>query len=123
MTVQLCFTTAVIRKDAIAAHYPGGLAAFADAFGPFREDEALVGICSMSTGELGEIIESIASTGFDIDRHVAIGDRWPGPFETVDGIAFEKEDQPNGLSMLGDRSRRHRSERRDQEVRLRSRMS
>jgi len=80
---------AVIRKDAIAAHYPGELPAFTAAFGPFREDEDLVGICSMSTGELGEIVERIAATGFDTGQHVAIGDRWAGPFELVPGIVFE----------------------------------
>jgi hypothetical protein len=78
MTVLLCFTTAVIRKDAIAAHYPGGLHAFAKEYAPLREDDELAAICCMSTGELGEIVAHIAATGFDVARHVAIGDRWAG---------------------------------------------
>jgi hypothetical protein len=97
MTVLLCFTTAVIRKDAIAAHYPGGLHAFAKEYAPLREDDELAAICCMSTGELGEIVAHIAATGFDVARHVAIGDRWAGPFEVVPGIVFENLGGSGGM--------------------------
>lgn len=89
MSIPLRFMTAVIRKDAIATHYPGGLTLFQTMFNPAIEDECLYALCSMSGGELGEVVEKLGSTGFDTDRHVAIGDMWAGPFHAVPGIAFE----------------------------------
>lgn len=89
MSVTLRFTTAIIRKDAIANHFPGGTPAFVKAFAPAIEDDGLYALCSMSSGELGEIVESMRLAGFDTDRHVAIGDMWAGPFHDVPGIVFE----------------------------------
>ncbi len=99
MSVELHFMTIVIRKDALAQHYPGGLPAFKHAFPSRREDDDLVGMCAMSGGEIGEMIEQLAAAGFDTDRHVAVGDMWAGPFQEVSGIVFAKAIQPNGFPL------------------------
>jgi hypothetical protein len=91
MAVKLRFMSAIIRKDAIAEHFPGGDHAFRKTFQPEIEDEGLYALCSMSSGELEEIVETLRSSGFDTDRHVAIGDMWAGPFHEVSGIVFETE--------------------------------
>ena len=59
MSVQLRFMTSIVRKDVLLQHFPGGIPAFQDAFAPAIEDESLYALCSMSSGELGEIIEKI----------------------------------------------------------------
>ena len=91
MSIPLRFMTAIVRKDVIATFYPGGLTLFQQTFNPVIEDNCLYAISSMSSGELGEIVEKLGSTGFDTDRHVAIGDMWAGPFHEVSGIVFETE--------------------------------
>jgi hypothetical protein len=104
MSVPLRFMTAIVRKDDLSQHFPGGIPAFQDAFAPAIEDESLYALCSMSSGELGEIVEKLASSGFDTDRHVAIGDMWAGPFHEVPGIVFESGSSDNGMPQWSARS-------------------
>ena len=91
MSIKLSFLSAVIRKQDLASHFPGGLAAFQQIFHPAIEDDDLYALCSMSGGELGETIEKIAAAGFDSERMVAVGDMWSGPFNSVAGISFTSE--------------------------------
>jgi hypothetical protein len=97
MSVQLRFMTAIVRKDVLLQHFPGGIPAFQDAFAPAIEDESLYALCSMSSGELEEIVEKIANTGFDTERYIAVGDMWAGPFIEVPGIVFESGSSDNGM--------------------------
>lgn len=89
MPVQLRFMTAIVCKDAIAKYFPGGTQSFEERFLPALQDDFLYGLCSMSSSELGEIVESLRLAGFDTARFVAIGDMWAGPFKEVAGIVFE----------------------------------
>ncbi len=97
MSVRLRFMTALVRKDVLMQHFPGGIPAFQKSFAPAVEDESLYALCSMSSGELGEIIERLASTGFDTERFVAVGDMWGGPFNQVPGIVFEPGGPDGGM--------------------------
>ena len=92
MSIKLSFLSAVMRKQDLANHFPGGLAAFEQTFHPAIQDDDLYALWSMSSGELGETVEKIAAAGFDTSRLVALGDMWSGPFNSVAGIAFTSDD-------------------------------
>lgn len=97
MAIELRFLTALIRKDAVAASFPGGLAGFRRTHPEALEDESLFAIRSLSGGELNEALDDIAAAGLDLGACCAVGDMWGGPFTPCDGIAFERIESESGL--------------------------
>ena len=91
MSIQLKFMSAVVRKNVVESHYPGGCAAFESRHMLATEDDELYALFAMSGGELGERIDEIKASGFDADRFVAIGDMWHGPIRQAQGIRFHVE--------------------------------
>ncbi len=86
MTITLKFLSAVVRKEDVEAHYPGGCAAFEHQHLVGSEDDALYALFDMSSGGIDDRIEELRQRGFDVERYVAVGDMWHGPIRQVPGI-------------------------------------
>lgn len=88
MTVEVKLLSALIRKADVAAHYPGGCAAFEANHLLGEGDSHLYRLIAMSGQDLESSIEQIAQAGLDADRFVSIADMWGGPFKRVPGIEY-----------------------------------
>lgn len=95
MSIRLKFLTAAIKKSAVRRHYPGGLSGFRQDFPDAQEDPYLIGICSMSGGELEEILARIDENGLCLNGCSVIGDQLIGPLRQHPHFAFtERPSQP-----------------------------
>jgi len=81
MTVEVKFLSALIRKADVAAHYPGGCAAFEQSHLLGTGDEHLYCCLAMSGQDLDVLIEQIHQAGFDTEQFVSMADMWGGPFK------------------------------------------
>ncbi len=88
MTVEVKLLSALIRKADVAAHYPGGCAAFEANHRLGEGDSHLYRLIAMSGQDLEWAIEQITQAGLDTDRFVSIADMWAGPFKRVPGIKY-----------------------------------
>lgn len=93
MTVEVKLLSALIRKADVAAHYPGGCAAFEAKHLLGEGDSHLYRFIAMSGQDLEFSIEQIAQAGLDVDRFVSIADMWGGPFKRVPGIEYVCESE------------------------------
>lgn len=93
MTVEVKLLLALIRKADVAAHYPGGCAAFEAKHLLGEGDSHLYRFIAMSGQDLEFSIEQIAQAGLDVDRFVSIADMWGGPFKRVPGIEYVCESE------------------------------
>jgi len=89
MSIPIKFLTAAIKKSAIRRDYRGGLAAFRKNHPNALEDHYLVGIVSMSGGELQEVLERIGDHGIRLLESCAVGDQFIGPIERHPHFAFD----------------------------------
>ena len=86
--LPISLLTAVFTKAGVAAGYPGGVSGFRDDHPHAKEDRHLLAIVSMSSGELQEKLDTIASRGLDLAECCAVADMFAGPFEGCTGIEF-----------------------------------
>src|ERR1035437_1097216 len=92
MAIPISLLTAVLKKDAIEASYPGGLTSFLQDHLDIPQDEYLVGVPFMSGGELQEFVDSLKASGFDLARGLAVGEMFHGEWEHCTGIEFRAVD-------------------------------
>jgi hypothetical protein len=94
--IRLTFTTLVVKKRSLDDTYPAGLRGFLAQFPHARQDDRLVTVSAMSTGEIGEIYQHLEQVGFDVENECAIGDQFAGPFKECQGIEFyrSRPDRP-----------------------------
>lgn len=94
--IRLTFTTLVMKKRSLADTYPGGLRGFLAQFPHAQQDDRLVTVSAMSTGEIGELYQHLEQAGFDVENECAIGDQFAGPFKDCPGIEFyrSRPDRP-----------------------------
>lgn len=89
MAVELEFASVIVRKSALERTHPGGIDGFVRRALPnFVEDDLLVRVAYMSTGEASELIEELAHAG--IARHdmaLVQGDAAPRPSPDVASTA------------------------------------
>jgi len=96
--IPIRFLTVVVRKAAIESGYPGGFARFLERHPrPLLEDEKLVGIVSMSTGEAEGTFVALKESGVDMDGAGALADMMLGPLRAASGIAFRREQSEDPL--------------------------
>lgn len=86
--IAIHFLTAVFTKEGIATAYPGGLEAFRADYPEATEDDALLGIASMSGGDMGALIDDILGKGTDLSHCHAIADMYIGPMVSCPAIRF-----------------------------------
>jgi hypothetical protein len=115
MSIRIVFSTAVVKKSAVRRNYQGGEAAFRAAFPYASEDRQLFGISSMSTGEMGEIIDELTAGGLKLSSCFALGgsgEVYPCPdilIEQVSGGIFPRwearalVDEPEVMSAEGEK--------------------
>lgn len=84
--VRIVCLTAVFTRAGVQAGYPGGVPGFRQDYPDAREDRHLLTITSMSSGELGEILDAIAATGLDLSACCAVADAFTGPVLACPGI-------------------------------------
>ena len=77
--VRIVFLTALFTRAGLQAGYPGGVPGFRQDHPYARADRHLLTITSMSSGELGEILDAIATAGLDLSACCAVADAFTGP--------------------------------------------
>ena len=92
MSIPIHCLTAVLKKEAINAGYPGGLSRFLQDRPGVPQDEHLVGVPFMSGGELQEFVDSLKAIGFDLARGLAVGEMLHGEWGPCSGIEFRSVD-------------------------------
>jgi hypothetical protein len=95
MALPIQFLTLVVDKTAIRSRYPGGLPQLAVDFGPFRQDDELVGFCAMSGGDVENILERLCERGLQLGRDMALGDMMHGELESCPGVRFIRSEGPD----------------------------
>jgi hypothetical protein len=88
MSIRIVFSTAVIKKTAVRRSYQGGEPAFRAAYPHASEDQQLFGLASMSTGEMGEIVDELIAAGLKLSSCFALGS--PCEIYPCPDIVFEK---------------------------------
>ena len=89
MAIPITFITVVIRKDALESDYPGGVAAFREQRqGRLEEDEHLVGVAFMSSGEVQPFLDVLMALGMHLPTSCAIGEMMNGEQFSCEGIGF-----------------------------------
>ena len=88
MAIPISFLTAILKKEALEAGYPGGLSRFLQDRPGVPQDEYLVGVAFMSSGELREFVNALRLCGFDVQRGLAVGEMFHGEWEPCQGIEF-----------------------------------
>lgn len=88
MAIPIRFFTAVLKKTAIEAGYPGGLVRFLQDRPGVSQDRHLVGVPFMSGYGLQCFIDLLRATSFDISGGLAVGEMVHGEWEPCDGIEF-----------------------------------
>ena len=95
MSLPIRFMSAVLVKDVLEAHFPGGLAGFRTAYPGLPEDEHLVRFCAMSWDDLGARLDVLRALGVPIEGQFAVADMFAGPFVSCERIVIEAdEDAP-----------------------------
>ena len=98
MTIPIGFLTAVLKKAAIEAGYPGGYTRFLQEHPSVPQDDHLVGVPFMSGGALQEFVDSLKATGFDVAQGLAVGEMFHGEWEPCSGIEFRAVDPDRPFS-------------------------
>lgn len=98
MAIPISFLTALLKKEAIEAGYPGGLSRFMQDHPGLPQDEHLVGVPFMSGSELQEFVDSLEAIGFDLAQGLAIGEMFYGEWEACRGIEFTRVDSDRPFS-------------------------
>jgi len=91
MSIPIVFFTAVLKKQAIEASYPGGLARFLQDRPGAPQDEHLVGVSFMSGGDLQQFVDLLSAISFDISGGFAVGEMFNGEWEPCNGIEFQAQ--------------------------------
>jgi hypothetical protein len=86
------FMSAVLVKDVLETHFPGGLAGFRTAYPGLPEEEHLVRFCAMSWDDLGASLDVLRALGVPIEGHYAVADMFAGPYVRCERIAIESND-------------------------------
>ncbi len=73
MGIRIRFFAAIVKKTAVRRNYRGGEAAFRAEHPDASEDRQLFGIGSMSSGEIGEIIDDLTAAGLKLSSCFAVG--------------------------------------------------
>lgn len=90
MSIPIKFMTAAIKKSAIRRHYPHGLTGFRRDYPSVIEDYYLVGLVSMSGGELQEMLDRIGNAGIDLPACCCVADAHLGPLDPHPHFDFIK---------------------------------
>ena len=98
MAIPISFLTAVLKKEALEASYPGGLSRFLQGRPGVPQDEHLVGVSFMSGSELQEFVDALLASGFDVQRGLAVGEMLHGEWEPCHGIEFTAVDPGRPLT-------------------------
>ena len=88
MPIPVIFITVVIKRQAIAEKYPGGLDAFRAAKGELSEDSHLLGLAFMSSGEADSLLLELACLGIKGGTDCVIANIYTGPMTLCDDIEF-----------------------------------
>ena len=91
MAIPINVLTAVLKKEAVEAGYPGGLARFLQDHPGTPQDEYLVGVPFMSSGDLQRFIDLLTAISFDISGGFAVGEMFNGEWEPCRGIEFRAQ--------------------------------
>lgn len=95
MSIPIRFMSAVLVKDVLEAHFPGGLAGFQEAYPGLPEDKHLVRLTAMSWDDLAASLDALRALGVPLTGHCAIADMMVGPLQPCGRIAIEAdEDAP-----------------------------
>lgn len=89
MAIPIRFFTAVLKKSAIEAGYPGGLARFLQDHPGVPQDEQLVGVPFMSGDGLQSFTDVLKAISFDLSGGFAVGETYHGEWEPCNGIEFK----------------------------------
>lgn len=99
MSIPIKFYTAVLKKSVIRTQYPGGFETFLeDRQQGLPEDEELIGVIFMGSGELQQFLDMLHTVGFDLKNGCAVGEMILGVVESCPGIEFRAGD---GKGILG----------------------
>lgn len=90
------FTTLVLKKAAIRASYPGGMSGFLRDHPRVLQDQHLIGLAFMSTGEVWETVEVLRGQGYDMEAYGVL-DETAGPIMYCGGVEYFMVD----LTVLG----------------------
>ena len=97
MSMPIHFLSALLLKDAVVRHYPGGIEAFRARHAGALEDADLIRICGMSGGELQAELDLLQAFGFPLQSACAVADQMLGPLEECPVIRFTQTLAPSGL--------------------------
>lgn len=89
--IYVRFVTAVVKADAIARHYPGGLSAFDSEVGGDTAHPALRSIAAMSLDDMEAVVGQLEAAGLTLRENIAIGDMMHGELVACPGIVFSNE--------------------------------
>jgi len=89
--IPIRFFTAVIKVDAIARRYPGGLSAFDAASPADAAHPTLRSIAAMSLDDMGGVVEQLEASGLALWEDIAIGDMMHGELVACPGVVFSNE--------------------------------
>ena len=88
MSIQISFMTLAVIKYEINARYPGGVESFKHRYPCSQEDDYLVGITSMSSGELRGLMTEIEEEIPELSEISAVGDVMVGEVVGHHNIEF-----------------------------------
>ncbi len=93
MAIPIEFMTIVIRKPALKTQWYGGLETFLRNHAGAAEDDDLLGLAFMSSGEAQELVERLRLGGLQGGRDFALGEMFHGEWEACEGIEFHATEQ------------------------------
>lgn len=88
MPIPVMFMTVVIKQQVIENKYPGGLEAFRIEKGEFSEDDRLLGLVFMSSGEVDSLLLELSCLGIKLGSDCAVANVFSGPIAFCDDIKF-----------------------------------
>ena len=88
MSIQISFMTLAVIKYEINERYPGGVESFKHRYPFSQEDDYLVGITSMSSGDLRGLMAEIEKEIPDLSEISAVGDMMVGEVVGHHNIEF-----------------------------------
>lgn len=88
--IRISFQTAVFTKSGVESGYPAGVAGFLEDYPFAKQARGLLGITSMSSGELYEMLEAISSRGLDLAKCCVVAEMFSGPYQSCEGISFQR---------------------------------
>lgn len=92
MSVPILFLSAVLTKEVLDGHFPGGMAGFRQTYPGAPEDEHLVRLAAMSWDDLERNLNRLRGLGVPLDGQHAVADMMLGALQACPRIAIEPED-------------------------------